>query len=318
MENAYKKSIIVTGGAGFIGSNLIETLIEENEITVIDDLSNSAGDKFIKDFEKRDNFKLITNDINKEGAFNSIGKADLVIHFAANPEVSKGYENPDISFNDINGTKNVLKFLKEKEIKNMLFASSSVVYGEPERMPVKENQGPYKPISAYGAYKLASEGMITAYSHYYGIKAGIFRFANVVGKNQTHGVILDFINKLKINPKELLILGDGTQSKSYIHVSDCVSAIMYLNEKIDKTEIINLGNRGTTPVLKIADTVKEKMGLKEVNYKISDSKDGRGWKGDVKKIELDTSKAESLWWKNKYNSDEAVEKAVIEILKQTS
>ena len=318
MENAYKKSIIVTGGAGFIGSNLIETLIEENEITVIDDLSNSAGDKFIKDFEKRDNFKLITNDINKEGAFNSISKADLVIHFAANPEVSKGYENPDISFNDINGTKNVLKFLKEKGIKNMLFASSSVVYGEPERMPVKENQGPYKPISAYGAYKLASEGMITAYSHYYGIKAGIFRFANVVGKNQTHGVILDFINKLKINPKELPILGDGTQSKSYIHVSDCVSAIMYINEKIDKTEIINLGNRGTTPVLKIADTVKEKMELKEVNYKISDSKDGRGWKGDVKKIELDTSKAESLGWKNKYNSDEAVEKAVIEILKQTS
>ena len=318
MENAYKKSIIVTGGAGFIGSNLIETLIEENEITVIDDLSNSAGDKFIKDFEKRDNFKLITNDINKEGAFNSISKADLVIHFAANPEVSKGYENPDISFNDINGTKNVLKFLKEKGIKNMLFASSSVVYGEPERMPVKENQGPYKPISAYGAYKLASEGMITAYSHYYGIKAGIFRFANVVGKNQTHGVILDFINKLKINPKELPILGDGTQSKSYIHVSDCVSAIMYINEKIDKTEIINLGNRGTTPVLKIADTVKEKMELKEVNYKISDSKDGRGWKGDVKKIELDTSKAESLGWKNKYDSDEAVEKAVIEILKQTS
>ena len=318
MQNVREKSILVTGGAGFIGSNLIENLIKENEITVIDDLSNSAGDRFVKEFENRDNFKLITNDINKEGAFDSIGKADLVIHFAANPEVSKGYENPDISFNDINGTKNMLKFLKEKEIKNMIFASSSVVYGEPESMPIKENQGPYKPISAYGAYKLASEGMITSYSHYYGIKAGIFRFANVVGKNQTHGVILDFINKLKINPKELTILGDGTQNKSYIHVSDCISAIMYLNEKIDKTEIINLGNIGTTSVLKIADTVKEKMGLKEVNYKMSDSKDGRGWKGDVKKIELDTSKAENLGWKNKYDSDEAVEKAVIEILTQTS
>ena len=318
MQNVREKSILVTGGAGFIGSNLIENLIKENEITVIDDLSNSAGDRFVKEFENRDNFKLITNDINRNGAFDSIGKVDLVVHFAANPEVNKGYENPDISFNDINGTKNVLKYLKEKEIKNMIFASSSVVYGEPEIMPVKENQGPYKPISAYGAYKLASEGMITAYSHYYGIKAGIFRFANVVGKNQTHGVILDFIKKLKANPKELTILGDGTQSKSYIHVSDCVSAIMYINEKIDKTEIINLGNRGTTPVLKIADTVKEKMELKEVNYKISDSKDGRGWKGDVKKIELDTSKAESLGWKNKYDSDEAVEKAVIEILKQTS
>ena len=316
MQNVREKSILVTGGAGFIGSNLIENLIKENEITVIDDLSNSAGDRFVKEFENRDNFKLITNDINKEGAFDSIGKADLVIHFAANPEVSKGYENPDISFNDINGTKNMLKFLKEKEIKNMIFASSSVVYGEPEIMPVKENQGPYKPISAYGAYKLASEGMITAYSHYYGIKAGIFRFANVVGKNQTHGVILDFINKLKINPKELTILGDGTQSKSYIHVSDCVSAIMYLNERIDKMEIINLGNRGTTSVIKIADVVKEKMKLGEVNYKLSNSKDGRGWKGDVKKIELDVSKAENLGWKNRYNSDEAIEKAVDELLKQ--
>ena len=316
MQNVREKSILVTGGAGFIGSNLIENLIKENEITVIDDLSNSAGDRFVKEFENRDNFKLITNDINKEGAFDSIGKADLVIHFAANPEVSKGYENPDISFNDINGTKNMLKFLKEKEIKNMIFASSSVVYGEPEIMPVKENQGPYKPISAYGAYKLASEGMITAYSHYYGIKAGIFRFANVVGKNQTHGVILDFIKKLKANPKELTILGDGTQSKSYIHVSDCVSAIMYLNERIDKTEIINLGNRGTTSVIKIADVVKEKMKLGEVNYKLSNSKDGRGWKGDVKKIELDVSKAENLGWKNRYNSDEAIEKAVDELLKQ--
>lgn len=316
MENPNTKKIIVTGGAGFIGSNLVENLIEDNEITVIDDLSNSAGDRFVKDFEKRDNFRLITNDINKNGAFDPIGKVDLVIHFAANPEVNKGYENPDISFNDINGTKNALKFLKEREIKSLIFASSSVVYGEPETIPVKENQGPYKPISAYGAYKLASEGMITAYSHYYGIKAGIFRFANVVGKNQTHGVILDFINKLKVNPKELTILGDGTQSKSYIHVSDCVSAIMHLNNKIGKTEIINLGNRGTTSVLKIADIVKEKMGLREVKYELSDSEDGRGWKGDVKKIELDTSKAEGLGWKNKYGSDEAVDKAVAEILKQ--
>ncbi|MGC8483765.1 MAG: NAD-dependent epimerase/dehydratase family protein [Thermodesulfobium sp.] len=318
MENPYKKSILVTGGAGFIGSNFVENLIAENEITVIDNLSNSAGDRFIKGFERRDNFKLITNDINKDNAFDSLGKFDLVVHFAANPEVNKRYENPDISFDDINGTKNVLKFMKEKEIKNMIFASSSVVYGDPESIPVKENQGPYKPISAYGAYKLASEGMITAYSHYYGIKAGIFRFANVVGKNQTHGVILDFINKLKVNPKELTILGDGTQSKSYIHVSDCVSAIMYLNDNIDKTEIINLGNTGMTSVLRIADIVKEKLGLKDVNYKLSNSEEGRGWKGDVKKIELDTNKSYKMGWKNRYDSDEAINKAVSEILKQVT
>ena len=316
MEKPYKKSILVTGGAGFIGSNLVENLIKDNEITVIDNLSNSAGDRFIKEFEKRDNFKLITKDINKDNAFDSLDKFDLIVHFAANPEVNRGYENPNLSFDDINGTKNVLKFMKERGIKNMIFASSSVVYGDPESLPVKENQGPYKPISAYGAYKLASEGMITAYSHYYGIKTGIFRFANVVGKNQTHGVILDFIKKLKANPKELTILGDGTQSKSYIHVSDCVSAIMYLNERIDKTDIINLGNRGITSVLKIADIVKEKMGLSKVNYKLSASDEGRGWKGDVKKVELDTSKADKMGWKNRYGSDEAVEKAITEILKQ--
>ena len=318
MEKPYEKSVLVTGGAGFIGSNLVENLIENNEITVIDNLSNSAGDRFIKEFEKRDNFKLIIKDINKGNSFDSLGKFDLIVHFAANPEVNKGYENPEISFDDINGTKNVLKFMKEKEIKNMIFASSSVIYGEPESIPVKENQGPYKPISAYGAYKLASEGIITAYSHYYGIKAGIFRFANVVGKNQTHGVILDFINKLKANPQELTILGDGTQSKSYIHVSDCVSAIMYLNDRIGKTDIINLGNNGMTSVLKIADIVKEKMGLSKVNYKLSASDEGRGWKGDVKRIELDTSKADKMGWKNKYGSDEAVSKAVTEILKQVA
>ena len=308
--------ILVTGGAGFIGSNLVESLIDNNEIIVIDNLSNSAGDKFIKKFEMRDNFRLITNDINQNNSFDSINKVDLVVHLAANPEVNKGYENPDISFNDINGTKNVLKFLREKDIKNLIFASSSVVYGEPEKIPVNESQGPFKPISTYGAYKLASEGMITAYSHYYGIKASIFRFANVVGKNQTHGVILDFINKFKTNPNELTILGDGTQSKSYIYVSDCVSAIMYLNKKIGETEIINLGNKGTTSVIKIAGFVQEKMGLKEVKYKLSNSEGGRGWKGDVKKIELDISKAEAMGWKNKYNSDESVEKAIEDIIKQ--
>lgn len=308
--------ILITGGAGFIGSNLIESLIDNNDIIVVDDLSNSAGDSFIKNFEKRDNFKLITNDVNKKGAFDSLDKVDLVVHLAANPEVNKGYENPDISFNDIEGTKNVLKFLKGKDIKNLIFASSSVVYGEPEILPVKESQGPFKPISAYGAYKLASEGIITAYSHYYGIKASIFRFANVVGKNQTHGVILDFINKLAANPSELMILGDGTQNKSYIYVSDCVSAIIYLNNKIDKTEIINLGNTGTTSVLKIAELVVEKMGLKEVKYVFLNSEGGRGWKGDVKKIELDTKKSEIMGWKNKHNSYEAVEQAIVDIIKQ--
>jgi UDP-glucose 4-epimerase len=163
---------------------------------------------------------------------------------------------------------------------------------------------------------MAAEGFISAYSHYYGIRATIFWFANIVGRNSTHGVIFDFIMKLKKDGRQLEILGDGTQRKSYMHVSDCVDSIVYVHERSTKTDIYNLGNEDTTPVRKIADTVVESMGLSDVRYNFTGGKDGRGWKGDVKIAELGVKKLSGTGWKNRYSSDESVRVSVNEVIGQ--
>ncbi len=307
------KKLLVTGGAGFIGSNTVSRLVDQNDVTVIDDLSNEPDDRFIRRFIGRGNFRFIKKDITKPRTFDGLGKFDLIIHLAANSDVKKGSENPDIDFKqNIVGTKNVLDFMKNGGCSELLFSSTSAVYGEAAVLPTPETYGPCMPISSYGASKLADEGMITAYSHYYGIRASIFRFANVVGINSTHGVIFDFINRLRADGSRLDILGDGTQAKSYIHVSDCVDAMLFLHSRSEKTDVFNLGNEKMTSVRKIADIVVEKLGLRNVRYEFVGGVDGRGWKGDVKKAQLDTSKVSALGWKNRHGSDAAVEKAVEE------
>lgn len=307
------KKLLVTGGAGFIGSNTVSRLVDQNDVTVIDDLSNEPDDRFIRRFLGRGNFRFIKKDITKPQTFDGLGKFDLIIHLAANSDVKKGSENPDIDFKqNIVGTKNVLDFMKNGGCSELLFSSTSAVYGEAAVLPTPETYGPCMPISSYGASKLADEGMITAYSHYYGIRASIFRFANVVGINSTHGVIFDFINRLRADGSRLDILGDGTQAKSYIHVSDCVDAMLFLHSRSEKTDVFNLGNEKMTSVRKIADIVVEKLGLRNVRYEFVGGVDGRGWKGDVKKAQLDTSKVSALGWKNRHGSDAAVEKAVEE------
>ncbi len=310
------KKILITGGAGFIGSNMVELLHDENSITVVDDLSN-VDERYIEQYRKSNGFEFIRADISKEGSLDSIGQHDLVIHLAANSDVRGGSENPrkDLRSNVV-GTMEVLEFMRKTGTSEIAFASSSTVYGETDVLPTPESFGPYMPISSYGASKMACEGFITAYSHYYGFKSSIFRFANIVGKNSTHGVIFDFINKLRRNPSELEILGDGTQRKSYMHVSDCVRSIVHVHEKSRGTDIFNLGNDATTSVKAIGDAVIRGMGLKDVRVKFTGGIDGRGWKGDVKVAQLSTEKLKGTGWENSYTSDGAVEKAVEETLSQ--
>ncbi len=310
------KHILITGGAGFIGSNMVEMLAETNRITVVDNLSN-VDDRYIRRYLSKKNFRFLKEDISSLQERTDLRDVDVVVHLAANSDVRNGSNGPEVDFrNNVAGTFNLLEYMRKNDVGEILFASSSTVYGEASLLPTPENYGPYMPISSYGASKMAGEGFITSYSHYYGMRGTIFRFANIVGKNSTHGVIFDFIRKLQKNREELEILGDGTQRKSYMHVQDCVGSMIHVHERSAKTDIINLGNRETTSVTKIAHTVAEKMGLHDAKFRYTGGLDGRGWAGDVKVAQLDVNKLFSTGWANKYNSDQSVEVAVEETLEQ--
>lgn len=310
------KKILVTGGAGFIGSNLVEKLVQENDLDVLDNFS-AVDDRYIRHLKGRKGFAILKKDITRQADFEDMGTYGTVFHLAADSDVRGGSDRPVFDF-DVNagGTLNVLEFMRRRDIKEIVFASSSTVYGEAQRIPTPEDYGPYMPISSYGASKMAAEGFISAYSHYYGIRGTIFRFANIVGRNSTHGVIYDFMMKLRKDGRHLEILGDGTQRKSYMHVSDCVNSMVYVHERSRKTDIYNLGNEGTTSVRKIADVVAERMGLPDVEYRFTGGEDGRGWKGDVKIAELAVKKLQGTGWKNRYSSDESVQVSAEEVLKQ--
>jgi len=198
-------------------------------------------------------------------------------------------------------------------VKQIVFSSSSTVYGETPSIPLPENYGPLLPISVYGAAKLAAEALISSFCHTFDMQGWIFRFANVVGERGTHGVIVDFIKKLRRNPKELEILGDGRQRKNYLYVEDCVDGILFgFDHSKDQINLFNLGSTGATEVTRIAEMVVEEMGLKDVKFSYTGGE--RGWKGDVPKFQFDVSKINKLGWNAKYSSDEAVRKAIRDLL----
>jgi len=205
-------------------------------------------------------------------------------------------------------TFNVLKAMRESGIGKMIFPSSSTIYGETQVRPTPEDAGPLLPISLYGASKLAAEALVSAYASMYGFKCAIYRMANVVGPRSNHGVIYDFIAKLRRNPGELEVLGDGTQSKSYLYIDDCVEGLVLGVEKTEEqVEIFNIGSEDRVDVKTIARIVFEEMKLKDVNIRLTGGVDGgRGWKGDVKIMQLDMSRLKSFGWSPRFHSAEAV------------
>jgi UDP-glucose 4-epimerase len=304
----------VTGGAGFIGSNLVDKLIQKNhKVTVFDDLS-SGKKEFISHHLKNSNFNFIKADlIDSKKIISEIKNHEVVFHIAANPDVRLGAQKPDIAKKDIIATYNLLEAMRLNEIKKIVFSSSSTIYGETPPIPLPENYGPLLPISVYGAAKLAAEGLISSYSHTYDMQGWIYRFANVVGERGTHGVIVDFINKLRKNPKELEILGDGKQKKPYLYVTECVDGIIYgFENSNEEINYFNLGVNSATQVTKIAELVVEEMGLKNVEFKFTGG--SRGWKGDVPQFQFNISKITKLGWTPKLTSDETIRKAIQVIL----
>ncbi len=305
--------VLVTGGAGFIGSHLVERLLKEgNEVIVVDNYTLGKKENLASVLENK-NLEIIECNIDETENFCEKlidYNIDIIYHLAANSDIQKGGQNPDVDFRDtFMTTRSVLELMRRKNIKKLFFSSTSAIYGDKMGIPLKEDLGDLRPISYYGGAKFASEALISSYTHMNDLNVVMFRFPNVIGPHLTHGVIFDFKKKLERNPKELEILGDGTQQKPYVYVLDLIDAIMMLTKDIKKgIEIYNAGDETSTSVLTIANIVCEELGYKDVEYKFTGG--NIGWKGDVPKFNFNLEKIHKAGWKASHTSDEAVRDTV--------
>ena len=303
--------ILVTGGAGFIGSHLCDVLIADgHNVTVVDNLVLGKVEN-IEHLINNPNFRFLREDLNNGHAIDMIfmdGEFDMVYHLAANSDIQKGGKDPMVDYQlTFNTTFNVLQMMKKYEVKKFFFASTSAIYGETYDV-LNEDYGPLKPVSNYGAGKLASEAFISAFASTYHIQTWITRFPNVVGERFTHGVIYDFIHKLQKNPNELEVLGNGEQCKPYVYVKDLVAGIQFvINNSNEPYNVYMLGSDTRTKVKEIAAMVIEEMGL---NASIHYTGGDRGWVGDVPEFRYDLTKVNNLGWKASYDSNGAVRKAI--------
>jgi len=307
----------ITGGAGFIGSHLVDKLLSEGKnVTVYDNLSLSSDDDIKQHFNK-ENFRFIKADLlDFENLKKAMAGQDVIWHLGANTDIPGGNKMTDTDLKNCTvATRNVLEAMKQLSLDKVLFTSSATVYGDVPPVFLSESYGPLLPISLYGAGKLAGEGLMSAYSHLFGINAWIFRFANVVGSRMDHGVIFDFIQKLRKNPSELEILGDGRQEKPFFLVEDCIEGMFCAFEKGEKAcDVYNLGCGTFTSVDRVAEIVAEEMNLKGVKIRHAGGK--RGWPGDVPVTRFNVDKMKQLGWQPKYDSDGAVREAARRLLKQ--
>ncbi|MGP8071026.1 MAG: NAD-dependent epimerase/dehydratase family protein [Candidatus Bathyarchaeia archaeon] len=318
--------VLVTGGAGFIGSHIADGLFNRTgDVIAIDNLSSGRIEN-LHEATRRTGFKFVAGDLKKFPNLPEVlNGVSLVYHFAANPEVRVGAVEPSVHFEEnLLTTFNLLEAMRASgEAKTIVFASTSTVYGQPTQLPTPEDYGPMLPISTYGASKLGCESLISAYAYTHGMRGLILRLGNCVGSRSRHGVVSDFIQKLRTNPNELEILGDGSQIKSYVHVTDCVNAILLSAESFlrsdKRVEVYNLSSPDQVSVKRIAEIVVEELGLRGVKMKFTGGVDGgRGWLGDVKIMHLSVAKLMKLGWRPKLNSEEAIRAAAKELVAETT
>lgn len=300
----------VTGGAGFIGSHLVDSLISDGHKVVVFDNFKTGQNLFLSHLSGNSKFKLIKGDIkNLDFLISSMENSDIVFHLAANADVRGGINNPTKDFDEnIHGTKNILESMRLNRVGKIVFASSATVYGNPKSFPTYESSELIQ-TSIYGASKLAGEAMIQAYSEYYDIKSWIFRFVSWVGERYTHGVVFDFMRKLLINSDKLEILGNGDQNKSFLYVKDGVKAIL-LALKIDKgnKSIYNLGHNYGIRVIDVANIICDELGYEDVEFSFTGGKSG--WKGDSPKVLLNLEKINSIGWFPETSIESGIRKTV--------
>lgn len=301
----------VIGGAGFIGSHFVDTLLADDtveQVTVFDNFS-SGQDWHLSAHADDDRLAVIRGDAKGRPMIEeAIANHDVVIHLASNPDIAAAQANPTIDFTE--GTlltQNVLEAMRRTGVRHILYASGSGVYGELGLTSIHEDHAPLAPISTYGASKLAGEALISAYAHMFDMTGLCFRFANVVGPRQTHGVGYDFVRRLLANPEELRILGDGSQSKPYIHVRDVVSAVLLAHRREPaRWRCFNVSTHDALTVTGIADLACEALGLNPATVQYRYTGGDRGWQGDVPVVRLDSGRIRALGWQETYTADAAM------------
>ena len=298
---------MVTGGAGFIGSHLIDRLVSRGDEVVILDNMSSGVREFVS--HHLDSGAAVSHEVDitdLESVKAHMDGIDFVYHLAANPDIRLGTKITDTDLKQGTiATYNVLEAMRLCGVKKIAFASSSVVYGEGAPMPTPETHGPCIPISLYGASKQAGEGLIGSWVGTFGLQAWIFRFANIIGERGTHGVIFDFIHKLKADPNRLEVLGNGLQEKSYMEVGDCVDGILHvISSTNEPVNLCNLGSNDTCSVRRIAEIVIRETGCSGASIEYTGG--DRGWAGDIPKAMLSIDLMKSYGFDVNYDSDDAV------------
>ena len=319
MSQGSEESVLVVGGAGFIGSHFVDRLLSDpatRRVSIFDNYS--SGREWHHAPHRTDpRFSVVRGDVKDLGALRSaMDGHDVVIHLASNPDIARAATEPDIDFREGTYlTQNVVEAMRQTSTRRILYASGSGVYGDLGELEAGEDHGPLAPISTYGASKLAGEALITSYVHMFGLSGAIFRFGNVVGPRQTHGVGFDFLRRLLKNPDELEILGDGTQSKSYIHVSDVVDAVLLTHRRSMKpVDVFNVATGDYITVREIAELACECLGLRPGTTRLSFGTGNRGWKGDVPVVRLSTERIRSLGWRCRRSTREALKASLMEML----
>jgi len=300
---------LVTGGAGFIGSHLVDALLAKgDDVVAYDNLSNGKP-AFLAQHNGNARYRFVHADVMDTADLALAMKgADVAWHVAADPDVRTSGLRAEVHVQqNVVATLRVLEAMRVAGVKRIAFTSTSTVYGEAKTIPTPEDYAPLEPISLYGASKLGSESLISAFCHTFDLQGVSFRFANIVGPRSTHGVTYDFYHKLKANPKVLEILGDGKQLKSYCHVEDCVAAMLFVTQKFPaRYDTYNIGSDDAIEVFELARVAAAAWGLEHVELKATGSAGTGGWKGDVRRMGLSNEKIKKLGWRPNHGSAEAI------------